>query len=326
MLNLLASNDDYSGRTAPLTSKCCILYIFSTNIGTEYFKHGIYSPFFPLQNAVCFIILTYLFPVLFAFYIQSVLKLKKNNSSAKRSYMCRGSSVSMVSRLRAERPRNVDSCSGEGRLYSTHSDSVLHPAPHPIGPRGSFPVLNIAEYLITKFNQVPRLRIHHPVYLLSHTSSCYGAKLNISVEGSLAVNFSNNWFYWGSDWGPFLQFRHGVECVAVFSGDQIWICVCIVCRRKQQDCISFTAVLYTFATWNLCNSYSKHTAPSWRRQSDYFCSGKKSLFITSRTKYIMLWRLICNFSIRQVEHITWAFGNDLDSAHLQQFCYLLAEY
>jgi len=46
-----------------------ILYIYSTYIGIEYFKHGIYSPFFPLQNAVCFIILTYLVPVLFTFYI-----------------------------------------------------------------------------------------------------------------------------------------------------------------------------------------------------------------------------------------------------------------
>jgi len=45
-----------------------ILYIYTTNIGTEYFKHGIYSPSFPLQNAVCFIIPTYLVPVLFTFY------------------------------------------------------------------------------------------------------------------------------------------------------------------------------------------------------------------------------------------------------------------
>ena len=47
-----------------------ILYIYSTNIGTEYFKHGIYSPFFfPLQNAVCSIILRYFVPVLTTFYL-----------------------------------------------------------------------------------------------------------------------------------------------------------------------------------------------------------------------------------------------------------------
>ena len=62
-------------RTANLQS--CILYIYSTNVGTEYFKHGIYSPFFPLQNAVCFIILAYLAAVLLTFYIEGVVKLKK---------------------------------------------------------------------------------------------------------------------------------------------------------------------------------------------------------------------------------------------------------
>jgi len=36
MINSLTPNDPYSGRTAPLTSKRCILYIYSTNIGTEY--------------------------------------------------------------------------------------------------------------------------------------------------------------------------------------------------------------------------------------------------------------------------------------------------
>ena len=69
-INPLTPNDHYSGRTAPLTSKGCILYIYSTNIDTEYFKHGIYSPFCSLQNAVCFIILMHLVPVLLKLYIQ----------------------------------------------------------------------------------------------------------------------------------------------------------------------------------------------------------------------------------------------------------------
>ena len=77
VINPLTPKDDYSGCTAPLTSKRCILYIYSTNIVTEYFKHGIYSPLFPHQNAVCFINLTYLVPALFTFYIHGVLKLKK---------------------------------------------------------------------------------------------------------------------------------------------------------------------------------------------------------------------------------------------------------
>jgi len=77
VINPLMPNDRYRGRTAPLTSKRCILYSYSTNIGIEYFKHGKNSPSFSLQNAVCFIILTYLVLVVFTFYIQSVLKFKK---------------------------------------------------------------------------------------------------------------------------------------------------------------------------------------------------------------------------------------------------------
>ena len=63
----------------------CIIHISYTgcakikriNSGVKYLKHGIYSPIIPLQNAVCFIILTYLVPVLFTFHIQGVLKLKE---------------------------------------------------------------------------------------------------------------------------------------------------------------------------------------------------------------------------------------------------------
>ena len=45
-INRLTPNDPYIVRTAPLTSKRCMLYIYSTNVGTECFKHALYSPFF----------------------------------------------------------------------------------------------------------------------------------------------------------------------------------------------------------------------------------------------------------------------------------------
>ena len=74
-VNLLTSNVNYSGRTAPLTSKVAF-YIFIQQIYVPNILNTVYTiRFFSLQNAVCFIILTYL--VLFTFYIQGVLKLKK---------------------------------------------------------------------------------------------------------------------------------------------------------------------------------------------------------------------------------------------------------
>ena len=55
-----------SYRTANLQMLHFIYY--STNIlRTEYFKHAAHSPFFSLQNAVYFIMLPFLVPVLFTF-------------------------------------------------------------------------------------------------------------------------------------------------------------------------------------------------------------------------------------------------------------------
>ena len=73
----LTPNDPYMGRTSPLTSKVAF-YIFIQQIKVLNILNMLYTlRFFFLQNAVYFIMLTCLVPVLFTFYIQDVLNIKK---------------------------------------------------------------------------------------------------------------------------------------------------------------------------------------------------------------------------------------------------------
>ena len=82
-INRLTPNDPYMGRTAPLTSKRCILYIYSTNIGTEYFKHALYSQFFPSSKCILFHNANLFGSCIIHILNTGCAKIKKNNSGAK---------------------------------------------------------------------------------------------------------------------------------------------------------------------------------------------------------------------------------------------------
>jgi len=63
--NHLTPNDYYMGRTAQLTSRCCV-YIFIQQIYVLNILNMLHNVrFFPLQNAVYFIILPFLVPVVY---------------------------------------------------------------------------------------------------------------------------------------------------------------------------------------------------------------------------------------------------------------------
>ena len=76
-VNRLTPNDPYMGRTAPLTSKRCILYIYSTNISIEYFKHALYSPFFFSSKCSLFHNANLFGSCIIHILYKGVLKLKK---------------------------------------------------------------------------------------------------------------------------------------------------------------------------------------------------------------------------------------------------------
>ena len=82
--NRLTPNDPYMGRTAPLTSKRCILYIYSTNVGTECFKHALYSPFFFSSKCSLFHNANLFGSCIIHILYTGCAEIKKKNSGTKR--------------------------------------------------------------------------------------------------------------------------------------------------------------------------------------------------------------------------------------------------
>jgi hypothetical protein len=66
----------YIYRTAPLTSRRCILYIYSINIHTEYFKHAAHSPFFSSSKCRLFHNTTFFGSCIIHILYTGVLKFK----------------------------------------------------------------------------------------------------------------------------------------------------------------------------------------------------------------------------------------------------------
>ena len=83
LFNPLTPNDLYISRTAPLTSKRCILYIYSTNVGTEYFKHALYSPFFSSSKCSLFHNANFFGSCIIHILYTGCAEIKKNNFGAK---------------------------------------------------------------------------------------------------------------------------------------------------------------------------------------------------------------------------------------------------
>ena len=120
-LNRLTPNDPYRGRTAPLTSKRCILYIYSRNTSTEYFKHGMYSTFFFSSSKCSLFHNSNVFGSSFMHVLYTgCAKMFKNNSGDKRLITVTSPSVTPPSFYRSSYSEAVELCYVKCNPYFAH--------------------------------------------------------------------------------------------------------------------------------------------------------------------------------------------------------------
>jgi len=158
-MNPLTPNDPYWGRTAPLTSKSCILYIYSRNLGTEYFKHVTYSPFFPSSKcslfhnsnvfSSCFINILY----------TECAKINNNNSGAERLNFFLQST------------RNNQYCTQSSSYLQVTRINII-PSEYP--EEGSATIYHSPLHYVTEHN-----RLSNAIYLL------YGGEFNFKYSSKI---------------------------------------------------------------------------------------------------------------------------------------------